>query len=373
MRKLFVLVIVGIIALSFTGYRNDAVLSEMTISQGLAIDKDKDEISLTIQYLDLENGTGTTDALGSKMSSIVQAKDRSISRAVTKASASLSSPLYFGQNRVIVFGNDYCKNDLGIGVDYILRGVDSRVDMLLAMSDTTGDEIIKSTQGKARVPAQDVYKTLKSGEHTGISRAVSVNDLLNLYTTENCDIYLPILTMERKKATCNGIAIFSDGSLAGKIDEINTIGFLTVQNKLEGGTLLVKDDRLGLVSLEIAYCKAKNFVKIDSSGVKYFTDIKLKLNLNDVEKGTTTKVSEEDINRLEKLASKRISAMCRSAVKQCFDAKSDPFMFSKMMIKKYPSNYKDLSKNWRGNLAKFEYSAKASSKLQTINNSSTRG
>lgn len=373
MRKILFIILAIIVALSTSGYRNEAILSEMTIAQGLAIDKDKNETKLTVQYLDLSKGVGTTDTLNSNISSIIQGNGKTISTAVTKVSSSLSSTLYFGQNRVIVFGKDYCENDFSKGVDYILRGVDSRVDVLLAMSEKNGEDIIKSSQNKAKVPAEDVYETLKSGQKSGYSLAVDVNDLLNLYSTQASDIYLPILKINSNKSACDGIAIFSGERLVSTIKNDTVIGFLAVQNELDGGTLVVRDSKLGTVGLEIASCKAKNHASLTKNGVLFSTKIKLKLNLNDVEKGVTTRVSDDDIARLEELASKKLEKLCEEAVLKCFENKSDPFMFNKLLNKYDRKAYKDLSKNWRGNLAQFNYKANVKSKLQTINNSSSRG
>lgn len=373
MKKIkFVAAVVAVLLLLSGCQRMDGI-SKMSIAQGVAIDKKRNEIMLSVEYLDLSKGTGTTDTLGDDITSVVSAVGDNISLAVSRASSSFSGPIYFGQNRIIVLGENYCKYDLKNGVDYILRGVDSRVDVSIAMSENDAENIMKINQNKSKVPAQSLYETIKSGEKNAMSICVCANDLLNISSTKTSDLYLPILKEKDKGVVAGGIAIFSNEKLVKKLDENQTMAFVIIKNRCKGGLISVKDEKLGIVGLEIANCKTKNRAKRYKKRLVFQTEVKLELNLSDTENGVATRVTEEDINRLEVLVNSKIKNTCTDLVKTSFENNSDVFFFDKMVAKAYPKYYKAHQNYWRDELRFVDYEISVDSKLKSIDNSSKKG
>ena len=139
-----------------SGCKYNVRLSDMSIVQGLSVDYENKKTSLCVQYLDLSKGTGTTDKLESNITSVKSGVADNINQCVSTTSAGLSKPLFFGQNKVIVFGFDYVKNGID-DIGYILEGVNSRPDVLVAVCEQKGEDMIKSKENNARVPAQSLF------------------------------------------------------------------------------------------------------------------------------------------------------------------------------------------------------------------------
>lgn len=373
MKKTRFLAVIICVLLLFTGCQRMDGISKMSIAQGVAIDKNAHKTMLSVEYLDLSKGTGTTDTLGDDITSVVSAVGDNISYAVAQASSSFSGPIYFGQNRIIVFGENYCKYDLTKGVDYILRGVDSRVDVSIAMSENNAKNILKINQNKSKVPSQSLYETIKSGEKNALSICVCANDLLNISNSKTSDLYLPVLKEKDKGVVADGVAVFSKEKLVQKLNQNQTMAFLIIKNRCKGGLVSVQDEKLGSVGLEISNCKSKNKAKLQNGKLVFQTKVKIELNLSDTEKGVATRVTEYDINRLEKLANKKIKTMCKSTVNYCFNNQSDIFFFDKMVAKSYPKYYEIHQNNWRDELKFVNYQVDVKSKLKSIDNSSKKG
>ena len=146
MKKSKIAVCIALILLissSFGGCKYNVRLSDMSIVQGLSVDYENKKTSLCVQYLDLSKGTGTTDKLESNITSVENGVGNNINECVSATSSSISKPLFFGQNKVIVFGLDYVKNGID-DIEFILEGVNSRPDVLVAVCEQKGEDMIKS-------------------------------------------------------------------------------------------------------------------------------------------------------------------------------------------------------------------------------------
>ena len=364
-----IILLLLLVVLLFSGCSNS--LSEMSVVQGVGVDKTQKGVKVSVQYLDLTKGSGTTENLGGNITSVALGTAGNISKAVSKTSANISSPVFFGQNKVIVFGNDYAQNGLENVVDYTLRAVDSRPDVFVALSKTTAEDVMKSSEHRTKVPVQEIYDMLKTGEETGLSCAVTVKDLQNHFLSETSDVYLPVLSTHNNKTSLDGIGIFSKGKYVQTLDETDTLGFLLVNDKVKTATVVLKDKKFGKVGVEVTNIRVKNTVYFDD-GVKFRSRIKFDINLNDLERGVASKVTDADIKRIEKLAKKKIQKIALSAIHSCFEKKSDPFFAGKLLSLYSFDYYKKHIKTWRDELSEIDISVTAYPKFSLVNGNYTR-
>lgn len=361
-----------LVCLLFAGCESSQSLSDLTIVQGVGIDLQQKDIKVSLQYLNLAQSGGSTDSLSGNITSNADGTADCISDAISSASKTLSQEIFFGQNKIVVFGSDYAQSSVEKGMDYLIRSVDSRPDVLVAISDGTAEEIINSKEKDARIPAENVYNLLRVGEKNGLGAVVTVNDLLNLYSDETSDIYLPVLKSDNDKVRCEGIAIFSKEQYQIILNGNQTFGFLFVNNKIDGGSLIVRNEELGIVGVEIVNSKTKNSVSVKNGKPVFNCNIKINFMLDEVEKGITTTVNDKRIKTIESMVNKRVKEMCMSAVTTCFVNKSDPFMIGRYTAKADNEYYDSVKKNWRNNLENIEINIKVSSDLQKVNDNSIR-
>jgi spore germination protein KC len=345
-------------------------LSDLTIVQGVAIDADNTNTKVTLQYLNTEKNTGSTESLAENITAVTSGSGVNITSAVSSASKVLSDTIFFGQNKLIVFGYDYAKESITKGLDYLLRGVDSRPDVLLAMSDKTAKEIIESEERGSRVPAQSIADLLKTGEKNGISCAVYVSELMNLYADKTSDIYMPVLTPLDKCASCNGIAIFSNDKYATTLNEDETFGFLMMLDKVKEGTMTINSETLGNVSIDITATKTKNYVSVKDSNIVFNSEIKMEFLLNDVENGTTVSVNSKETKDIEKLVEEKIRKDCTNAFNTCKSNRSDVLMIGRYLAKSDSSVYDAKKDNWREYLPNVSINLTVKTELTKVNDNS---
>ncbi len=370
MKKFSALIAFVLIFLSLSGCSNPINVSDLAIVQAVGIDKTKDGVQISAQYLDLAKSTGATDNMSENITSVAKGNSTSVGEAVADASLSLSSPIFFGQNKLIVISSDYAKGDIGDSLDYLLRGVDSRPDVLVAISEGKAEEIISNPERKAKIPAENLYNLLKNGEKNGVGATVTVNDILGQYADKTTDIYIPVLKSNKDYVSLVGLSVFSDNKYAATISDDDAFGFLVVNNKLETGTLAIRDDELGEIGINVSKCKCKNRIAVDNGTIYFKSNVKVKFVLNDVQKGVTSKISPSDSERLERLLSNRLKAMCISAVKTCLDKKSDPFMIGKYLARENMGLYSKVKDDWKNYLPGITYTADVESEMELISDNS---
>lgn len=372
LKKISLLLLSVVMLFSFSSCNSATNLSDMSVAQGVSIDCSGEFTRVCVQFLDLSKGSATSDGVDNNITSVTGGSGENISKAVSNASAGLTGPIFFGQNKIIVFGDEYAKLGLdGIG-DYALRAVDSRPDVLVALCNENAEKVIRSKQENAKIPAQSLYDMIKTGERVGLSISISANELMNAYSDETSDVCLPCLSVNDEKTYCNGIVIFSSQKPAALLDDGETFGFLLMNNLIKGGALNVYDEKLGNVSFEIKSTKIKKTASPIGETIEFDCKLKAKLILNNTQKGIVVKTSEEDISRLEVLANKELERLCTDAVKKCLESKSDALFIGKMLAKSDFDAYNKMKNNWRENLENVKFNIDASSEIELISDNSIK-
>lgn len=371
MKAIKIIASVVIIAALLSGCSNDT-LSRLTIIEGVGIDQNKDKISLSVQYLNLETSSGTNDTITEGITSVATATQDSIGDCVAAASRVLSKKLFFGQNKIVIFGRDLVEQGIEDSVDYLMRSVDSRPDVLVAMSDTKADDVIRCNEKSAKIPAQTIYELMTNGETAGVSARVTVNMLLDACNDSLTDIYMPILSADKENVICQGIAVFSRGKYAASLNNAQTLGFLLMHNKVSDGTVSVSNREMKNVVCQILSADAKNRVVVNGNELSFISDIKVEIMLDEVQNGITTAVDEKQISAIEQLVNEYLETQCRRAFYTCVYSESDALMLSRMLAKENEGAYRSLQSNFRSSMKNIKPVITVHSRLEKINDSMYR-
>lgn len=355
------------ISFLFTGCMSTNNLNDLTVVQGLGVDSVDGETKVTIQYLDINKSGTATDALNGNITTVANGTSSNISDALSCAAKSLSQKIFMGQNKIIIFGSEYSKMGIDKGLDYLIRSIDSRPDVLVAMSNTTAEDIVKNEQNGCRIPAENIYKLLELGEDNGLGAVVSVNDVLNLYEEKTTDVYLPVLQSNEDSVSCEGVVTFANEKVAVMLDKYETFGFLFIKNRIKGGTITIENDEFGFIGVDIVKSKCKPSVTVENGKIIFNCKIDVNILLNELEKGSTSDLKPQKIIDIEHLVKTRIDDMCTVAFNKCVDANSDPFAIGKYLAKSDQNLYNELKNDWHNNLDKVELRLDTKVKLKNIN------
>lgn len=355
----------------FTGCSTERKsLNELSIVEGMGIDYSDGQVNVTVQTLNLAKEGSGAEALSGNVTMNTSGSGSSISSAIENLTESLSKKLFFGQNRIIVFGMGMAEEHIEKNLDYLLRSSDSRSDVLICVSEKEAVEIMNSQENDALVPAESVASLLKLGESGGYAAMVTSNELLNLYLDKTSDIYLPVIKSNDKSVSVEGIAIYNKEKLVAVLDEKKTFGFLFLSDKINSGYLSVESEKLGEIGVNVISSKTKARASYSDGRVVYTAKIKTQLMLDAVEQGLVNTLSNDDLRAIEKLVADAVADYCKETFNECTKGKSDPLKVGESLAMYSPKAYEALSDNWQNVMADAELNVSVKCELKKINENS---
>ena len=328
--KIFkILASVCLIVLLFSGCTERNDLSELSIVEGMGIDLKDGDVSVTVQTLNLSKEGSGAEALSGNVTMNTTGDGSNISDAIESATEKLSKKIFFGQNRLIVFGREMADTYIDKNIDYLMRSSDSRPDVKICIADEEAAKIMESPENDALVPSESITSLLDMGEKNGFGANVTTNQLLNLYLDKTSDVFLPVVKAEDKSVFVSGIAIYNQNSLVKVLDEQETFGFLTLSNKIKIGFLTVKSPDLGEIGVDIIKSKTKTYASYENGQIVFHAKVKSDLMLDAVEKGHITTLSKKHLENIQQLVEKEIEEYCR------YENEKGKFAFSTLQAKIY--------------------------------------
>lgn len=348
--KIFkILLSVILVCALLTGCGTKQNLKDLIIVEGMAIDNNGGESELSVQILNVGMSSGVEKPAGN-MTVISSARGKTIIDAISNMSNSMSKQMFFGQNKIIIFGREVCEDDFKDKVDYFLRNNDARADVAVCMADMQALKVLQSSEDDAHVPVESIVNLLHTGESLGKSLYLMTEDLLNIYGDKTTDIAMPVLTFEEKtkNAKLNGIAIFSDDKLAKILDEEETLGFLLIMGKVENCLIEFQNSKFGRVGIEITNEMCSKHIEIKDGNVEFCVKISGKLLINEMEKGITSEINKDDMDIISAQAEQELVRLCNKAFKTCQEYESDSLRVGEYLAKDSPQSYELLSDEWDG-------------------------
>lgn len=362
-----------LVCLTFAGCGAHNNLRDLSIVEGMGVDYSDDKIEVTVQMLNLfKQGTGS-EALSGNVTINTDGKGDDVSAAIKNISQKISKNLFFGQNRIIVFGKDFAENQFQSNLDYFLRSGNSRADIILCISEETAKETMASKENDALVPAENIASLLILGETKGISARVTANELLNLYKDKTSDMYLPVIKCGKENVSVSGIAIYNKDKLVKILDDDKQIqGLLLLKNRAKSGVIMVEHTDLGKTAIEITKAHSKGKASYKNGKIVYDEKIKINIKLNEAENGIQTPITNKELNEIEALTEEKISKICEEAFYECTKNGSDCIRIGENLAMRDPAAYEKLSDNWNEVLKTAQINVKVDCKISRINENSKK-
>lgn len=336
----------------------------------MGIDYDGENVIVTVQTLNLAKEGSGADALSGNVTMNTTGKGSSISAAIEDVTDKLSKKIFFGQNRVIVFGRRMADEYFNKNIDYLLRSSDSRSDVKICIAEEEASKVMESKENDALVPSESITALLKIGERSGFGADVTTNQLLNLFLDKTSDIYLPVVRAEEKSVSIVGLAIFNQKKPVKVLDKNETFGFLTLSNKIEQGFLTVKSENLGAVEVDIIKSKTKTYASVKNGKVVFHAEVKSELMLDAVENGYINTLTRKNLEEVQTLVENKIKDLCSRAFYECVSGQSDSLRIGENLAMYSPKEYEKLSDDWKTSLSDAELDLKVTCRLKKINENS---
>ncbi len=346
-------------------------LKDMSIVEGMGVDMADGELVITAQTLNLAKEGNGAEALSGNITMLTQGRGTDITSAVSNASESLSKELFFGQNRLMVFGMELASEYVEKNLDYLIRSVDSRMDVSVCIAEKNASEIMQSKENDTLIPSESIASLLKLGEKSGFGAEVTTAQLLDMYLDKTSDMYLPVVKAGEKSVSVAGIAIYNNTSLAKVLDSESTYGFLLLDNNnITSGNLTVESKNMGKIGIKIISSSAKRSASVENGRLVFHVKIKAQIMLDSAENGLIKTMTKEYTDEIESLANLKIMGYCNSAFLNCTQSSSDCLRIGETLAMFSPDDYAKLSDEWDSALSTAVLDLQVDCRLKKINENS---
>lgn len=370
--KIIKLISVPLICLLLmTGCMNKTNLKDIVVVEGMAIDKSEEKsskIELTVQTLNVAKNASNGEAPSGNMTMNISDNGNTIVDATSLMSKKLSKNLFYGQTKLIVFSEEMAKEGLADDFDYFLRSSRARSDLAVCISAEKAKNILESSENDSRVPSENLLYLMRNGELAGVSAYVTTSDLLNQFKDKVADCYLPVLKPDKdnKNVQSQGIAVFNGDRLSYILNDDETRGFLLISGLVHKCTLEFDDAQFGKIGIEISNVKVKNKASVQNSNIVFSTDLSASLIINEVEKGSVTKLDSTDEENICHEAEQYVKKLCSDSFYACQRAESDCLKVGEYVAKDLPETYKACEKDWKDYYSSTDYSSSVKMNIKKL-------
>lgn len=357
--------------LLFTGCTGSRHLKDLFIVEGLGIDYYDNNLSVTLQGLKVNVSNASDTPLGNMVVN-TSASGTTVSNAINNIAKAVSKRAFFGHNKIIVLSKELAQNDIKNYIDYFLRSEDSRADVAICVSNEKAKFILESKENDANVPSENILFLINNNEETGQSILVNENEFLMLYEDKYSDIYLPVIERKDDESTVKsaGIALFSDNRLAYITNDIETKGFVILNNKAKDVLIQISDEKFRKIDVKLSNIKCKKSASIVENKAYFNVEINADIILGEIEKGTQNKLSKKDNKRLCALVEKACNEMISETYNACIYAKSNALRIGKFIARDCPEYYEKHLSDSNGGFQEAELNVNSYINLEKISDNS---
>lgn len=377
------LVILLITLLFLSGCWNYRELNEMSITGALGLDynEEKQVFETTALIFNAKKVSGSSSGVSSDESpvTIFKGEGKTIHESLRKIIHESPRKLYLGHLETVIFGEDFAKNHMLEGMDFLFRDAESRKDFeMVVAEETTAYEILQILTPIENLTSVNIMNALANNElFLGTTSSISLDNLISVIYQDGLEVVLPGIkivgedpeegkTVETKKGSVPSADLFISHNLVFKEEKL--IGSLTEEESI-GYNIL----RSNLIQTIISFpCDKKgNYATVETVAAKYKLNITIKEDIPKVNievklEGTFSEINcvldlkkLEVLNKLEKQAENKVKQILTSTIETAQKKyNSDILGFGEFLYMNEYKYWKKVKDRWYEIFPNIEYKIK---------------
>ncbi|WP_445487804.1 Ger(x)C family spore germination protein [Niallia sp. 03133] len=336
-----------------TGCWDRREVYDMAIVLGTAIDKTEEgEIEVTLQILvprAVSGGQDGSQSGGGKVVFVRSEKGKNIADATSSLEMKLSRNIFWGHCKMFIIGEQLAKdNGIRKELDFLIRYPQPRERGYIYISEGDAKKIL------AEPPRLELY--VGEGMRKMIEKKIvvkkTVKEVEEMLTSDTKSIVLPLIRMvkgdqdTKNLLTIYDAAIFNKDKMAGVINNDQMRGLLWIRNETKVNAITVPVEKQNYVSVRVIKQSTKLKPIIKRGKWTMHIDVLMKCDVIQNQTKLDT-ISPKIVGELEKAVEKKTKQTIEDAVHAMQDdTQVDVFGFADAFHKKYPKEWRRVSKNW---------------------------
>ncbi len=367
MKKIMRLITVCLMIIHISGcekiIRERAEIEEHLFIRTVGLDKADHEDCVNMTIISKIVEAGATAEATRKQAYIVTEEGRTLFEANRKFNAVASKDVFWGHLQYIIIGEAAAKEGLSKYLDFIIRDHETRLTPnVLIVRGVTAREAIEKINTKEFIVSDRLKSLFENHDELSISEDMVLAEIIHLMDHDYTSVYIPCIQLVHRTPweeimeelggkkeydpMLAGYAVFKEGKLIGYLTEHLSRGLNWVNDKVEGGVIVVEDDRGNQISLEIIDAKVKKIPKIKEDNLSIIIEVEMSSNIVDYE-GKEDIFKEEALKDLENKQEKVISEEIEKAIEYAKENGVDILGIGDAVFHKYPVEWNAYKDNWQ--------------------------
>lgn len=333
MKKIILLIITSLIFL--TGCYDNVELNKLSIISGIGIDYVDDEFVLTYEIYNDNKSENT----GELISDTITGKGKTISEAFNNANMKTSKKDFFAHLKLVIVSENLINGHFKEINDYLIRDTDIREEFFLVVaSNTTPEEILKSTSVKHPVASEYIVKLLSNEKYNNSLPTKEIyQKILSKLIGSKTDIVLNSVSIIDNHLSLSNSYMFKEYNMLKSLSEHDSSLYTLLMFNNEGISYQKEYDGYVFV---INICEVKTNIDVESSNIL----VNLELEARILENNPNLNLKDTDTyNMLNNDFESIIKDDIYNFVKMVQSSKSDILGLQELY---YKSNNKDNKKLW---------------------------
>jgi spore germination protein KC len=354
----FCLLLLLLFSLFFTtGCWNHMEVNETAEAEGIVLDLDGDQPSLSVQLAKpiTKDQAGSASALPLNITET----GRTFTEAARKITLSLARLPMWAHAGTIIIGNNLASQDLARVVDFVARNRNIRKSALVFISSgSTGKECLEAEVPLESHSSAALKRLIRIQEQQlGIYLPVTLDQFLETLATPGIDPVAPQVAIRetggKKNLRLVGTAVFKDRKMVGSLDETESRGYRYLSSKMINGGLIIIQSPLEnspssdkLISIELTRSQATVSPQFEGDRIKNMK-IQVEAEGNFYEQTFTGDVlSLDNVNKMQEMVNEKIKAEITASIMKAQGLDSDIFGWGRSIYRRNPALWKEIEKDW---------------------------
>ncbi|NGQ94504.1 Ger(x)C family spore germination protein [Brevibacillus sp. SYP-B805] len=361
MSRMLLLLFLCTSVLPIAGCWDRKEINDVLLVSAVGIDKKNDKIEISIQIVVPKatgggqqsiSGGGGGGGGGVNPTFVNSATGITIADAIAKLQEQISRKIFWGQMKVLIFGEELAKEGIREHVDYLARHPQSRLRLHVFVSKGKAADILEVLPPLEKSSAESARELALS--QFGLNK--TMKELLQMLKGEAGAAALPRIEevppttggeKDHTTVRLNGTAVFKKDKMVGYVNDELTRGILWLRNEIKRATVTIEpSETKGRVSLELIRAKTELIPQIEHGTWK----MTLKAVAEDdvVQNATNLDMLNPSVLKmLQKEAKKDLENRVYLALKKVQKGmKADIFGFAEAFHRKYPKQWAAAKDRW---------------------------
>ncbi|MFT3952567.1 MAG: Ger(x)C family spore germination protein [Oscillospiraceae bacterium] len=351
------LLVCAAMSLTLCGCWDQRELDTLAIVTGMGLDVggEPDAIDVTLQVGDFQSagGAGGGGAGEEPVQSsviLVEQEEKTILSAIDKMRCKSTRNLFLHHNQMIVISQALAEKGLEDETDFFLRNIDARLEVNLYMVEGDVKAFLSAVPENEDSTALALSGMMDLEQKTAPGFGVNCLRFISNIISKTISSAVPIVKAQEQdngKSTISfdGMALFSDGKMVGRLDEADIPGFLWLYDGVMNKAVTIEDQN-GTASIRIEQETPKVRAYFDEAGGVVF-DAQLDGNAAIGEmQGFSGMEMTEVAASLQAALNREMEARCQETFKKTQDVAADIYEVGEYLYQHDPKRFLEIKPRW---------------------------